>query len=122
MFTTNKVVAAPVRWSRQVLRWNALRAVVLNSGGANACTGPDGFADTHHTAERVATLLRLAPIDVAVCSTGLIGVRLDMAALMKGWIWLSRRLRLTAAPTPLGRSRPRTPGPRRRSQPGAASR
>ena len=84
VFTTNKVVAAPVRWSRQVLRWNALRAVVLNSGGANACTGPDGFADTHHTAERVATLLRLAPIDVAVCSTGLIGVRLDMAALMKG--------------------------------------
>ena len=65
VFTTNKVVAAPVRWSRQVLRWNALRAVVLNSGGANACTGPDGFADTHHTAERVATLLRLAPIDAA---------------------------------------------------------
>jgi glutamate N-acetyltransferase / amino-acid N-acetyltransferase len=57
---------------------------VLNSGGANACTGPDGFADTHHTAERVAADLGLAPIDVAVCSTGLIGVPLDMPALLAG--------------------------------------
>jgi glutamate N-acetyltransferase/amino-acid N-acetyltransferase len=84
VFTRNTVVAAPVRWSRQVLKFHALRAVVLNSGGANACTGPDGFADTHHTAEYVAAALGLAPIDVAVCSTGLIGLRLDMPALLAG--------------------------------------
>ena len=84
VFTSNRVVAAPVRWTRQVLRWNALRAVVLNSGGANACTGPDGFADTHHTAEHVAQVLGMAPIDVGVCSTGLIGVRLDLPALLAG--------------------------------------
>lgn len=84
VFTRNTVVAAPVRWSRQVLKFHALRAVVLNSGGANACTGPDGFADTHHTAEHAAAALGLAPIDVAVCSTGLIGIRLDMPALLGG--------------------------------------
>lgn len=83
VFTSNRVQAAPVQWSRQVLADSALQAVILNSGGANACTGPDGFADTHHTAEQVATALQTAghdvgPIDVAVCSTGLIGVRLPM--------------------------------------------
>jgi glutamate N-acetyltransferase/amino-acid N-acetyltransferase len=61
-----------------------LRAVVLNSGGANACTGPDGFADTHHTAERVAERLEFAAVDVAVCSTGLIGERLPMPRLLGG--------------------------------------
>lgn len=84
VFTTNKVAAAPVLWSRQVLKWQAMKAVVLNSGGANACTGPAGFADTHHTAEFVAKELGLAPIDIAVCSTGLIGVRLDMPKLTAG--------------------------------------
>ena len=84
VFTTNTVAAAPVLWSRQVLTTGRLRAVVLNSGGANACTGPEGFADTHHTAEHVAEVLELAPIDVAVCSTGLIGVRLDLPALLGG--------------------------------------
>lgn len=84
VFTTNTVAAAPVRWTRQVLQWQALRAVVLNSGGANACTGPEGFADTHRTAEHTAARLGLAPIDVAVCSTGLIGVRLDMPRLLAG--------------------------------------
>ncbi len=84
VFTTNTVIAAPVKWSRQVLKWHALRAVVLNSGGANACTGPDGFADTHRTAERAAALLKLAPLDVGVCSTGLIGVRLDLDTLLPG--------------------------------------
>ncbi len=83
VFTSNRVQAAPVQWSRQVLTDNSLQAVVLNSGGANACTGPDGFADTHRTAEQVATALQAAghdvgAIDVAVCSTGLIGVRLPM--------------------------------------------
>ena len=84
VFTTNTVAAAPVLWSRQVLTTGHLRAVVLNSGGANACTGPEGFGDTHRTAEHVADVLGLAPIDVAVCSTGLIGVRLDMSALLDG--------------------------------------
>jgi glutamate N-acetyltransferase/amino-acid N-acetyltransferase len=84
VFTTNRVTAAPVLWSREVLKSGALRAVVLNSGGANACTGPAGFADTHQTAEHAATVLGLAPIDVAVCSTGLIGVRLDLPALLAG--------------------------------------
>src|SRR5690348_11953373 len=56
-FTTNRVKAAPVLWSEQVLRTGALRGVILNSGGANACTGPEGFADTHRTAEQVAAAL-----------------------------------------------------------------
>ena len=84
VFTTNTVAAAPVLWSRQVLTTGHLRAVVLNSGGANACTGPEGFADTHRTAEHAAQVLEVAPIDVAVCSTGLIGVRLDLPALLQG--------------------------------------
>ena len=57
VFTTNRVVAAPVVWSRQAVSDGVASAVVLNSGGANACTGPDGFADTHRTAEHVATVL-----------------------------------------------------------------
>jgi len=84
VFTMNRVQAAPVLWSRQVLTSGRLRAVVLNSGGANACTGPAGFQDTHATAERVAAALGLGAIDVAVCSTGLIGRRLDLAALLPG--------------------------------------
>jgi glutamate N-acetyltransferase/amino-acid N-acetyltransferase len=84
VFTRNRIQAAPVLWSRQVLTDSRLRAVVLNSGGANACTGPDGFADTHHTAEVAAESLSVGPIDVAVCSTGLIGVRLDMDKLLGG--------------------------------------
>jgi glutamate N-acetyltransferase/amino-acid N-acetyltransferase len=84
VFTTNRFPAAPVLWSRQVLVGNRLRAVVLNSGGANACTGPEGFADTHHTAEHAAAELGLSAIDVAVASTGLIGVRLPMDKLTAG--------------------------------------
>ena len=90
VFTTNRVKAAPVLWSQQVLSDGRLRAVVLNSGGANACTGPEGFADTHQTAELVADALRqsqgaeVGAIDVAVCSTGLIGVRLPMGKLVPG--------------------------------------
>jgi glutamate N-acetyltransferase/amino-acid N-acetyltransferase len=84
VFTSNRVVAAPVLWSRQVLTTGRLRVVVLNSGGANACTGPDGFGDTHHTAERVAAALALGPVQVAVCSTGLIGERLPMPAVLSG--------------------------------------
>jgi len=84
VFTSNRVQAAPVLWSRQVLTDGILRAVVLNSGGANACTGPEGFADTHHTAEAAAESLGIGAIDVAVCSTGLIGERLDMPKLLAG--------------------------------------
>lgn len=84
VFTANRVQAAPVLWSREVLSSGALRAVVLNSGGANACTGPDGFHDTHRTAEHVASLLGCGAGEVAVCSTGLIGERLPMDRLLDG--------------------------------------
>lgn len=89
VFTSNKVKAAPVLWSRQVLGTGQLRAVILNSGGANACTGPGGFQDTHATAEAVAAALsdwgtETGAIEVAVCSTGLIGDRLPMDKVLAG--------------------------------------
>jgi glutamate N-acetyltransferase/amino-acid N-acetyltransferase len=84
VFTTNKVVAAPVIWSRQVAKGGIVRAVVLNSGGANACTGPQGFADTHRTAEHVGQLLNVSAGEVIVCSTGLIGELLPMDKIMIG--------------------------------------
>jgi len=84
VFTRNRVQAAPVLWSRQVLKAGELRAVVLNSGGANACTGLDGFADTHRTAEHAAALLGVGAAAIAVCSTGLIGERLPMGQLTAG--------------------------------------
>ncbi|GGM70718.1 arginine biosynthesis bifunctional protein ArgJ [Longimycelium tulufanense] len=84
VFTVNKVKAAPVLWSEQVLRYRRLRGVVLNSGGANACTGPEGFQDTHATAEKVADVLGVGAVEVAVCSTGLIGERLPMGAVLSG--------------------------------------
>jgi len=84
VFTTNRFPAAPVIWSRQVLAGERARAVVLNSGGANACTGPEGFQDTHATAEHAAAELGIGAIDVAVASTGLIGVRLPMEKLTAG--------------------------------------
>ena len=83
-FTRNQVKAAPVLWSQQVLTGRRLRAAVLNSGGANACTGPGGFQDTHATAERVAAVLDCGAAEVAVCSTGLIGERLPLDALLSG--------------------------------------
>ena len=91
VFTGNRVKAAPVLWSQQVLKGGIIRAVVLNSGGANACTGTQGFRDTHATAEHTATVLRtgakpqmVGPGDVAVCSTGLIGELLPMGKLLPG--------------------------------------
>lgn len=89
VFTRNKVKAAPVLWTQQVLTTGRLRAVVLNSGGANACTGPGGFQDTHATAEAVAAALsdwgtETGAIEVAVCSTGLIGDRLPMDKVLAG--------------------------------------
>jgi glutamate N-acetyltransferase / amino-acid N-acetyltransferase len=82
VFTSNRVKAAPVLWTEQVVKGGLVRAVVLNSGGANACTGPDGFADTHHTAERLAKALAVSAGEIAVCSTGLIGERLPMDKLL----------------------------------------
>ncbi|MGX1913106.1 bifunctional glutamate N-acetyltransferase/amino-acid acetyltransferase ArgJ [Streptomyces phaeochromogenes] len=93
VFTSNRVKAAPVLWSEQVLKGGELTAVVLNSGGANACTGPKGFQDTHATAEKVAESLNTAGLDetgghaagmIAVCSTGLIGLLLPMDKLLPG--------------------------------------
>ncbi|MFE1346276.1 bifunctional glutamate N-acetyltransferase/amino-acid acetyltransferase ArgJ [Streptomyces sp. NPDC058757] len=89
VFTSNRVKAAPVVWSQQVLADGELTAVVLNSGGANACTGPQGFQDTHATAEKVAEVLsgqgaEVGAGEVAVASTGLIGVLLPMDKLLPG--------------------------------------
>ncbi|MEU6825046.1 bifunctional glutamate N-acetyltransferase/amino-acid acetyltransferase ArgJ [Streptomyces atriruber] len=84
VFTSNRVKAAPVLWSEQVLKGGLVSAVVLNSGGANACTGPQGFQDTHATAEKVADTLSLNAGEVAVASTGLIGVTLPMDKLLPG--------------------------------------
>jgi glutamate N-acetyltransferase / amino-acid N-acetyltransferase len=95
VFTSNRVVAAPVTWSRTVIGDGRVDAVVLNSGGANACTGPQGFQDTHRTAEAVAAALGLSAADVAVCSTGLIGELLPMDKVLAG---------VDAAVVKLGRS------------------
>ena len=84
VFTSNRFQAAPVTWTRQVISGGRVRAVVLNSGGANACTGPLGFQDTHATAERLAAALGDSAGEIAVCSTGLIGERLPMDALLPG--------------------------------------
>ena len=84
VFTSNRVQAAPVTWSRQVVSGGRVRAVVLNSGGANACTGPLGFQDTHATAERLAAALSDSAGEIAVCSTGLIGERLPLDKLLPG--------------------------------------
>lgn len=89
VFTSNRFKAAPVQWSEQVIKDASLRGVFLNSGGANACTGPEGFGDTHRTAEYVAERLAQTGFDVAagdlgICSTGLIGERLPMEKLLHG--------------------------------------
>lgn len=84
VFTSNRVKAAPVLWSEQVLKGGAVTAVVLNSGGANACTGPQGFQDTHATAEKAAEVLGHSAGEIAVASTGLIGVPLPMDKLLPG--------------------------------------
>ncbi|MCQ0012266.1 bifunctional glutamate N-acetyltransferase/amino-acid acetyltransferase ArgJ [Actinomadura madurae] len=84
VFTRNRVKAAPVLWSEQVLKGGRVRAVVLNAGGANACTGSAGFQDTHATAEKAAGVLEDSAGEIAVCSTGLIGERLPMDLLLPG--------------------------------------
>jgi len=84
VFTANRVKAAPVLWTQQVVADGRVDAVVLNSGGANACTGPQGFQDTHATAEWAAMALKASAGDIAVCSTGLIGKRLPVDRLLAG--------------------------------------
>jgi glutamate N-acetyltransferase / amino-acid N-acetyltransferase len=84
VFTSNRVQAAPVLWTRQVVSGGRVRAAVLNSGGANACTGAPGFQDTHATAERLAGAIGDSAGEIAVCSTGLIGERLPMGRLLRG--------------------------------------
>ena len=96
--TSNRVYAAPVAWTREAVSDGALHAVVLNSGGANACTGEGGYADSVSTAHFVAKGLGLAPGDVAVCSTGLIGERLDMRAIRAGVALSVEGLSDTAGP------------------------
>jgi glutamate N-acetyltransferase/amino-acid N-acetyltransferase len=93
VYTSNQVVAAPVIWSKQVTKGKIVRAAILNSGGANACTGPQGFADTHKTAEYLGELLNISAGEVVVCSTGLIGELLPMEKILSGIDVISKNLK-----------------------------
>jgi len=84
VFTTNRCKAHPVAWSQQVVADGVMRAVITNSGGANCYTGQQGFANVHATAERIAELLGVGAGDVAVCSTGLIGLLNPQDSLLSG--------------------------------------
>lgn len=84
VFTANRCKANPILWSQEVVKDGTVRAVVLNSGGANCYTGPDGFQTTHAVAERVAERLGIGAIDVVVCSTGLIGLANPRQNLLDG--------------------------------------
>ena len=96
VYTSNQVIAAPVIWSKQVTKGKIVRAAILNSGGANACTGPQGFADTHQTAERVAEVLKISSSEVVVCSTGLIGELLPMSKILAGIDLIAKKLSVDA--------------------------
>ncbi len=84
VFTANRCKANPILWSQEVVKDGVVRAVVLNSGGANCYTGPEGFRTTHAVAEKVADGLGIGAIDVIVCSTGLIGLANDRDDLLAG--------------------------------------
>jgi glutamate N-acetyltransferase/amino-acid N-acetyltransferase len=92
VYTSNQVIAAPVIWSKQVTKEKIVRAAILNSGGANACTGPQGFADTHRTAEHVGEVLGISSGEVVVCSTGLIGELLPIEKIIAGVDQISKAL------------------------------
>ena len=83
-FTTNKVKAAPVIWDQKIAEAGKARAVVVNSGNANACTGSQGLIDVEKTAEKAAALIGTAKSNIYVSSTGVIGVKLDMDKILKG--------------------------------------
>ena len=84
VFTANRCKANPILWSQEVVKDGTVKAVVLNSGGANCYTGAEGFQTTHAVAERTATGLGVGAVDVVVCSTGLIGLRNDRDNLVAG--------------------------------------
>ena len=84
VFTTNRCQANPILWSKEVIKDQKVSAIVLNSGGANCYTGPQGFQTTHATAEALASHLEVSSSDVLVCSTGLIGEQLDRDKLLAG--------------------------------------
>ena len=94
VFTSNRAKANPILWSEQAIADGQAAAIVLNSGGANCFTGPEGFQVTHHTAETAGSALGVSSGDVLVCSTGLIGEQLDIEVLEEGV--LSAIARLTA--------------------------
>jgi len=84
VFTSNRCKANPILWSQEAIKSGSARAIVLNSGGANCYTGPEGFQTTHATAEELAGLLEVGAAEVQVCSTGLIGEPLDKDKLLSG--------------------------------------
>lgn len=85
VFTSNRAQANPILWSKQAIQTGRARAIVLNSGGANCFTGPDGFQLTHATAEKAASLLEdCGASDIQVCSTGLIGDLLPAGSVLTG--------------------------------------
>jgi glutamate N-acetyltransferase/amino-acid N-acetyltransferase len=84
VFTSNRCKANPVLWSQEVVKDGTVKAVVLNSGGANCYTGVDGFQTTHAVAEQVAKAVDIGAIDVVVCSTGLIGLANPREKLLAG--------------------------------------
>lgn len=98
VFTSNRALANPVLWSKEVIKDGTLEAVVLNSGGANCYTGAQGFQTTHATAEAVAEALQVSSSDVLVCSTGLIGDQLDRDKVLAGVAEAARELSATGGP------------------------
>ena len=84
VFTSNRCKANPILWSQEVIKSGLARAIILNSGGANCYTGPQGFQTTHATAERVGELIGAGAAEILVCSTGLIGEQLDRGKLLSG--------------------------------------
>jgi len=84
VFTSNRFCAAPVQWTRKIVADGHVKAVILNSGGANACTGQPGYEQSKATAQKVAALVGAKDSDVAVCSTGLIGELLPLDHVLSG--------------------------------------
>ena len=84
VFTSNRCKANPILWSQEVIKSGLARAIILNSGGANCYTGPQGFQTTHATAEKVGELLGVGAAEILVCSTGIIGEQLDRDKLLSG--------------------------------------
>ena len=97
-FTTNLMKAAPVKWTEAVCRWGKARAVFINSGNANSCTGPQGERDVVETAQRVAQAIQARAEEICVCSTGVIGVSLPpWAVSWPAWMLAPRAYRTEGA-------------------------